>query len=152
MRVYIVRHGEAGSAASDELRALTPKGRADVSKLAETLARKGVHVAEVWHSPLRRAAETARILVDAGRIGSDVQERDGLLPEDDPAEIVEALELMYDDVCIVGHMPFVSSLVSMLVAGRAQSIVRFETATMACLEREALGAWRLAWQLSPAII
>jgi phosphohistidine phosphatase len=152
MRVYIVRHGEAGSAASDGLRPLTTKGRADVTKLAEALAHKRVYVAEVWHSPLKRAVETAQILVEVGRIGSDVQERDGLLPEDDPTEIIEALELMHDDVCIVGHMPFVSYLVSLLVAGRAQSHVQFETATMACLEREALGAWRLAWQLSPAII
>ncbi len=152
MRVYIVRHGQAGAAATDSARQLSAEGRAEVVKLGQFAARVGVRVSAVWHSPKVRARETAQLLNDSGRLGGALIEQSGLLPEDDPSDVAAELEAIGDDVCIVGHMPHVSYLVSMLVAGSGAPLVRFETAAMACLEREAPGSWRILWHVFPAIL
>ena len=152
MRIYIVRHGQAGAAASDSVRTLSAEGRAEVAKLGVFIARAGIRVDAVWHSPKIRARETAQLLVETGKLGGALEERAGLLPEDDPADVASELEVTNEDVCVVGHMPHVSYLVSLLVAGSAGPLIRFETAAMVCLEREALGAWRIVWHVSPTIL
>ncbi|MFC4944758.1 histidine phosphatase family protein [Pseudonocardia sp. GCM10023141] len=54
-RLYVVRHGDA-----DEFGELTEHGRRQASLLGARLA--GLHVDAVWHSPLPRAAASAREL------------------------------------------------------------------------------------------
>lgn len=152
MRVYIVRHGHAAAGTSDALRPLSAQGRDEVTRLAHFAMRAHVKVEQVWHSPKLRAKETAELLARTAEFGADLIEREGLSPEDDPGEVLAELEMQYEDVCIVSHMPFVSYLTSGLLLGTAHPILRFDTATMVCLEREALGAWRLAWLVSPAVI
>jgi phosphohistidine phosphatase len=153
MRVYIVRHGEAAEANSDSARPLSVAGRAEVARLAEFAARTGIRVGAVWHSQKTRARETAKILHTSGGLGGRLMERDGLLPEDDAAEVAAELEATEDDVCIVGHLPHVAYLASALALGPgAPAFLRFGTATMACLERESRGAWRLLWHVNPALL
>ncbi len=152
MRVYIVRHGAAADAANDSARPLSAKGRDEVTRLGKFVAHAQIKVAQVWHSPKLRAKETAELLAQTAQFGAALHVRDGLLPEDDPADIFAELEVMYDDVCIVSHMPFVSYLSSALLLGGPHPVMRFETATMVCLEREALGAWRLVWLVNPSIL
>jgi len=152
MRVYVVRHGHAADAANDSARPLSSRGRDEVTRLAHFAMRAQVKVEQVWHSPKLRAKETAQLLARTAEFGADVIERDGLLPEDDPADVLAELEVLYDDVCIVGHMPYVSYFVSALLLNSAHPILRFDTAAMVCLEREAMGAWRLIWHVSPAVV
>jgi len=152
MRVYIVRHGQAAAASTDTARPLSLEGRAEVTKLGDFVARKNIRVSAIWHSPKVRARETAHLLATTGKLGGALEEHTGLLPEDDPAAIVSELDLLYDDVCIVSHMPFVSYFVSLLVTGTGAPLLRFDTATMACLEREALGAWRIVWHVTPSAL
>ncbi len=149
MRVYIVRHGQAAAAASDSARPLSPEGRAEVTRLGDYLAREGIRVSAVWHSSKVRARETAQLLADTGRLGGPLEARAGLRPDDDVSDVAVALEASDADVCIVGHMPHISILVYTLAAGAA---VRFDTATMACLERIAPRAWRVLWHVSPATL
>jgi serine/threonine-protein phosphatase PGAM5 len=58
VHLYLVRHGEADGDGADS--ALTDVGRRQASLLGARLA--GVHFAAVRHSPLTRAAQTARVL------------------------------------------------------------------------------------------
>lgn len=153
MRVYIVRHGEAGPASTDAARRLSETGRVQAARLAAFLARANVRVGAVWHSELVRARETAEILHASGGLGGALIEHQGLRPEDDVAEVAAELEALDQDVCLVGHLPFVGVLTSTLLLGAGQrSILRFGTATAACLEREGEGAWRLVWHVNPAIL
>lgn len=152
MRVYIVRHGQAANAANDSARPLSAKGRDEVVRLGQFVLRANIKVQQVWHSPKLRAKETAELLAHTAQFGVPLTERDGLLPEDDPTDVLAELEVTYDDVCIVSHMPFVSYLASGLLLGSAHPILRFDTATIVCLEREALGAWRLVWDVNPGIL
>jgi probable phosphoglycerate mutase len=59
-RVYLIRHGEAAFAADPWLAPLTPRGRAQVTALAEALA--GLRIDLLVSSMVPRAVETAAIL------------------------------------------------------------------------------------------
>ena len=62
VRCYLVRHGAAAAGPDDRARPLTPEGRREIEVTAGALAARGVEVAEIRHSGLVRARETAEIL------------------------------------------------------------------------------------------
>ncbi len=153
MKVYLVRHGQAEDKESDRERHLTSAGRNDVKALASYLRTLRVKVGQVWHSGKTRAAETAEIVAGEIRVTGEVEARRGLDPNDSAAELAKELARMDEDVMIVGHMPFLSELVSVLVAGGAAGeIVSFRTAGACCLERDDGEPWRLVWLVSPGTL
>lgn len=61
--LYLVRHGEHLDAEHGlEDGPLSPRGRRQAGRLADRLS--GVPLSAVWHSPLERAAETARAVTE----------------------------------------------------------------------------------------
>jgi phosphohistidine phosphatase len=60
--------------------------------------------------------------------------------------------MMADSVMIVGHMPYMSRLASLLINGiAAETAFVFGIAAVACLRRDR-GAWSLLWLLTPEMI
>jgi phosphohistidine phosphatase len=100
MRLLIVRHGEAAPGTPDELRRLTPTGRAQARALGERLRSEGVEPDAVVSSPLLRARETAAAL-DLGEPAVD----DRLAPGATPLDVREAAAGRGDTVIVVGHQP-----------------------------------------------
>jgi len=159
VRLYLVRHGEAQSKAADPERRLSPQGRADAKAVAALLEPLGLRVEAVWHSPKARARQTAEILAEAldvaaatGTAGGAGRliERDGLAPNDDVLPVADDLERRDGDLMIVGHMPFVGRLASLLAAGdEAADVAGFRTVAVCCLDRDDAGTWRIAWVVSP---
>jgi phosphohistidine phosphatase SixA len=142
VRVYLVRHGEAGAAATDHARRLTPAGRAHVARLAERAAAAGVRVEEIRHSGLVRAKETADVLAARLVPTCGVHEVAGICPEDDEDAVASELSLLAAPVLLVSHMPLVARLSARLVArGRAAVAVAFATSELRGFERRN-GAWR----------
>jgi phosphohistidine phosphatase len=165
MLLHLVRHAHALNEEEDRTRPLSPRGRAELARLARFLGACGVfQPAQVWHSPLVRSRQTADdlvarlLLVDAV-----VVEIPGLLPEDDPHELAERLQLHPKDrgaVALVGHEPHLSALASLLVRGKAHPAL-FNLKKSALLTLEATGGfhkktgqtrWRVRWQLSPELL
>ena len=64
MRLYLVRHAKAEQGEPDDLRRLTPDGRAAARDLGRRLAAEGVAPDAVLSSPLLRARETAEEIVE----------------------------------------------------------------------------------------
>ena len=64
-RLDLLRHGDARPAGSDgdAARTLSAIGRRDVTRVAEEYVRRGWRPDRILASPLRRAQETARILL-----------------------------------------------------------------------------------------
>lgn len=61
--IYLVRHGEHQDAEQGVVDGpLSPRGRRQAEALADRLS--GLPLSAVWHSPLERAAETARAVAD----------------------------------------------------------------------------------------
>src|SRR5437660_747156 len=68
MLLYLLRHADAEpSAESDEARRLTEKGREQARKVARFLEAHELHLSLVLSSPVRRAHETAQLVVDQMR-------------------------------------------------------------------------------------
>jgi phosphohistidine phosphatase len=100
MRLLIVRHAEAAPGEPDELRSLTPAGRAQARVLGARLRREGLVPDAVVTSPLRRARETADELA-LGEAAADER----LAPGATPADVRAAARGRGATVLVVGHQP-----------------------------------------------
>ena len=115
MELFVIRHGIAvpGSMLlADAERPLTPQGRERFAQAVLGLQRLKIRFDRLYHSPWRRAAETAELLapVLAGKaVDSPALAR---------APSQELLEtLVGERVALVGHEPWMGELVAWLTTG-----------------------------------
>jgi phosphohistidine phosphatase len=152
MLLYLVRHGEAVSEREDPARPLSSEGQREIKAVA-TLAASSFHLMPgyLYHSPKTRAVQTARILAEALDQSPEPQEHSGLLPMDDPGQWVDSLSGFDRDLMLVGHLPFMGRLASLLLTWDAgASLVEFSTGTILCLEKA--GGWHVKWMVSPGVL
>jgi phosphohistidine phosphatase SixA len=107
MRLFLVRHAEAAPGDPDELRPLTPAGRAVARDLGERLAPE--HPDAVVSSPLLRARETAEQIARA--VGLTAEADDRLAPGATAEDLQAAVAERGDTVVAVGHQPDCSAIV-----------------------------------------
>jgi phosphohistidine phosphatase len=151
MKLYLVQHGNALSKEQDPQRPLSEKGTKDVSRVAEFLKEKYINVEALWHSGKTRAAQTARILGSALGKG-DGLEHEGLAPNDDVQNIARQINSADGNIMIVGHLPFLSKLASLLLVGdESADIVNFNQAGVVCLQSDDAN-WSLSWIITPQLI
>jgi len=155
--IYLVRHGMAKSAGEDPERGLTADGEKDIEKIGASLKKRGLTLDNIFHSPKKRASQTAHIISDclSHDGGSATQSElspelsDGLLPEDDPEQWADRLEDMDCDTMLVGHLPYMGILTSLLRCGDEYNGVEdFSPGTVVCLER-AGESYELLWKIAP---
>jgi len=152
MNLFLVQHGEAKSKEEDPERPLTDRGKEEVKKVASFLAQVGLKVNQIRHSGKKRAEETAHILSDQILPTSGVMAIQGLAPNDNVTSVAEVLQLESKPVMLVGHLPFMSRLASLLLAGdEEKSVVRFRMGGCICLKREN-GDWSLQWAVTPELL
>ena len=153
MKVYLIRHGDAVSSDVDSQRPLSGQGRADVGKVASFLKPLEISVEHVWHSGKLRAAQTAEILAGAVTAAKGCTPREGLKPNDNASAMADELEAHDEDLMIVGHLPFLWNLVSLLAAGRETAdVVAFDAGATVCLERRDHGAWQIGWMITTGLL
>jgi phosphohistidine phosphatase len=128
----LVRHGDAGPAASDpardDRRTLTPRGRRQARRAGLALAAAGLAPLDVWTSRLARAVETAEQARDAARSAAPLRPTSALAPEGSPSRVLETLaridapdeaagdvEARASARWLVGHEPLLSRLLAHLV-------------------------------------
>ncbi len=150
MKVYLIRHGDAVSSDVDPQRPLSEQGRADIRKIASYIKPLGITVEHVWHSGKRRAEQTAEILAKSVSVMKDCAAHNHLRPNDDITIIVEELEAYNTDIMLVGHLPFMAYLASLLVVGR--DTISFDAGTIICLSSEKPGQWQVEWMISPKLL
>lgn len=156
MRLYVMRHGPAEDRAPsgrDFDRALTPAGRAVVTRAAALLAERHAGrpgpAPRVVVSPLRRAQETAALV--AAHLGAPEPATHDELGADFgvPEALVASLRAEGADALLVGHQPFMEMLVRRLVEPAAVPLPGgFRTATIVALDAHGEG-FRLAAVLDP---
>ena len=153
MKIYLVQHGEAAAKEIDPDRPLTDQGMADVQRMSAALKVAGVQVERVIHSGKLRAQQTADILASEVAPGL-VPEISALInPNDNPG----AFEMRSDnselDTMVVGHLPFMARLVSLLVAGDdSLTLVTYQPGSVVCLESMEDDNWRINWMLRPELL
>ena len=152
MDFYLVRHGEAKPEEEDPARPLSDQGREGVRHVARKAAATGVKAAEILHSGKLRAKQTAEILAEHLSLSNGLSQKEGLKPLDDPGIAKEILEKNPESLMLVGHLPHLSHLVSILLSGDPEKgMVYFETGAMVCLSRteNPENGWTLKWVISP---
>lgn len=153
MRLYLVQHGDALPETVDRERHLSEQGRADVTRMAAFLGAAGVRVARVYDSGKTRAHETATILAAQVAPGVKPKAVSGLAPNDPIEQVLAEIAIRNEHAMLVGHLPFMARLASMLLAGRSDPpVFAFEPGTVVCLERVDEGLWALLWMLRPQLL
>jgi phosphohistidine phosphatase len=149
---------------------LTPEGRAEVERVVARAAAVGVRIDAVRHSDRRRAVITAGIVADGLGV-ADVAAREGLRPMDPVAPVAAWLNgdpgapgsepgggaaALPASLLVVGHLPFLGKLASLLVAGdEAAQVLAFRNAALVRLvpKKEPAGGalWSVTWVLAPEL-
>ncbi len=151
MNLYLVRHGQPKSEEEDPERPLSEKGRRDIEKLAVFVSQKfNIHLQRILHSPKLRARQTAEILSNDLSPHLQLEEVSGLKPLDDPHIWADHLSKMGEDVMLVGHLPHLSELASLLLDSDNESDhIGFTAGEMVCLQRNESGTWSFQWSMKP---
>lgn len=81
-----------------------------------------------------------------------IEERPGLLPLDEVSQLAPALATT-DHLMIVGHLPFMERLTSLLTTGNTEHLVfKFQNSGIVCLDQEPETlSWFIKWTLMPNI-
>jgi phosphohistidine phosphatase len=129
MRLYLVRHAKAERGEPDELRRLTPGGRAAARELGARLASDGVTPDAVLSSPLLRARETADEIARA--TGADAEPVELLRPGATAGDVTQAVAGRGQTVVVVGHQPDCGRIAAELTGGEEPP---FPTAGLAIID------------------
>ncbi len=153
MKLYLVQHAKAAPTEVNAQRPLTEEGRRDVQKVAAFVKPLNLCVDYLWHSGKRRAAETAELLAEVINIKEATIARDGLGPNDDVTALRDELLSSQEDIMVVGHLPFLSKLASLLLTGsESAETVAFKNAGIVCLSRSETNQWQVDWVVTPELI
>ena len=152
MELFLVQHAESKPREEDPERSLTKAGDAAARRMADWAAQAGVKISQIRHSGKLRAAQTASLMAERLAPDAGVQSTQGINPLDDPTPLAEELRSQQESLMLVGHLPFLSRLAGVLLAGDPErSVVNFENAGIVCLRRTE-GEWILRWAMSPQLL
>ncbi|MFP3928317.1 MAG: phosphohistidine phosphatase SixA, partial [Desulfobacteraceae bacterium] len=144
MRLYLVQHGRPVPKEQDPDRPLSDEGRREVERVANFLSQAGIRVPRVEHSGKTRAAQTAELLVKRVNPGAAAEPRSGLGPLDDPASFASSVAEQEEDRMLVGHLPHLDRLASLLAAGDQEAgVADFKQGGVVCLVRGDSGSWSI---------
>ncbi len=151
MKLYLMQHGEARSEAEDPDRSLTVTGEQETRKISEATKRLGIHPSKICHSGKKRAEQTAEIIAKALDLSTHLSQ--GLNPNDAVLPWVERITGEVEDLMIVGHLPFLEKLASILVCGDERTkVVLFRYSAILCLVKKEPGRWTVDWLLKPEMV
>ena len=154
MKLYLMRHGEAKNPSEDTSRPLTEQSRNELTRMGLTLSNMNIKLdGGIYHSGILRAEETAHLIADNLKTDgkpTKVTRLDNLDPESDTAPLIALVNSIDKDTMIVGHLPFLGSLLRQLVSG-AEELPSFEPGTLIVLEK--IGSrWQVFRHMVPKML
>lgn len=153
MRLYLVQHAKAASKQTDPQRPLTNEGLRDIQKVAAFIKPLNLCVDYLWHSGKRRAVQTAEVLAEVIGVNKAEAVHEGLGPNDDVTALVDEIASAAEDIMIVGHLPFLAKLASLLLAGsESTNPVAFKNAGVICLSFSDEDNWQIDWMVTPELL
>ena len=153
MKLYLVQHAKAASKDVDPQRPLTEEGRRDIQKVSAFIKPLNLSVDYLWHSGKKRAQQTSEILADVVEVRKEMAAHDGLAPDDDVKALKDELMSDRQDIIIVGHLPFLSKLVSLLLtSSESSNTVAFKNGGIVCLDYSDDNQWQLDWMIIPELL
>lgn len=109
MEIYLVRHGEALLGGADQQRPLSPNGETEVRLVGNYLLTQRTSLANIFHSGLLRAQQSAEIL---GTIlhPKTIKSIKGIAPNDSFEAMAAEISTWTENSMIVSHLPFLAHL------------------------------------------
>src|SRR5262249_38749033 len=153
MHAYLVQHGKAKPASEDPNRGLSDEGRAEVTRIADFLHDLRVTISLLYHSGKLRAEETAHILATSVRCTTGPCHSVRLHPTHAPAGRAAFLNVHTDGILIVGPLPHLERLASLLLTSNPdQRLIQFRNGGVVWLEKERSGRWSAVWAIVPELL
>lgn len=150
MKLYLVQHGLSLPEEVDPEKSLSPEGEAASRNIAAFLKEKNIRVDRVWHSSKKRAVQTAQIMAES-LSSPETQERKDLNPMDPVGDFPGEIEALKKDLMIVGHLPFVQKLASLLLSGTEEKdLISIRNSGIICLEHT--DSWKVLWTVTPELL
>jgi phosphohistidine phosphatase len=150
MKIYIVQHGLSMPEEMDPEKALSPEGNKQSRMMAEFLREKSIRIDSIWHSPKKRAVQTAHIMAEILAC-PETQEKKDLNPMDPVGNIPGEIKSLDKNLMIVGHLPFLQKLASFLLSGTEDNqFISFRNSGVICLEYT--DTWKLLWTVVPELL
>lgn len=153
MYLYLVQHGAAKREGEDPSRPLSSQGLLDITRVASYLSKLDIRGDEIIHSTKLRARQTAEVLYEYLKPMKGISEKDGLSPLENPEIWKERLTGLSDNLFLVGHLPHLAGLSSLLLCDDAEkNSIAFQMAGVVCLKRNESGIWSLQWMITPQTV
>ena len=154
MRLVLFRHGAAEEAAQggDAARALTAEGRKKAQGMAHLLAAMDLGITHVVHSPLTRAAQTARVLLGQLPGKPEHLESAFLIPEAEPPQVAQAVPRKVECVALAGHEPSLSRFAAWCVGGGHLDLKKGGVVVLDGEDLPGAGKGVITWVLGPKIL
>ena len=158
MNIYLLRHGLAedqSQTGKDSDRSLTGKGERKLRQISEGMEALHLEFELILSSPYLRARQTAEIIADAFNARKALEFTENLKPNGDTQALVEQVtsrKPVPNNVLLVGHEPYLSELISLLVSGSPISTVVMKKGGLCKLSVHLLKVGRCAsleWLLTP---
>ena len=152
MSLYLVQHGKSLPKDIDPQQRLSEQGISDIERIASVAQGYSVRVGSLKHSSKTRARETASIMAEHLMPGRSPEESSGLNPNDDVISFAQTLS-PDENLMIVGHLPFLSRLLSFLITGSTDiEVFKFQNGGIVCMDKNPeQGNWIIKWSLMPDI-
>ncbi len=125
MNLYILRHGiavEMGTpgVGKDSERELTPEGKRKVRGIAAAMKALDLSFDLILTSPYVRAEQTATIVAEALEVKDRLELSDTLTPGGNMRDLIGEINRLRptpEEALVVGHEPYLSELISLLLTG-----------------------------------
>lgn len=152
MKLFLVQHGDALAKDVDPDRPLSELGQLDVERVASALA-EHIEVSRVLHSGKARARQTAETLARYIDSELSVEVFSSINPNDPVEAFAQLVDDWSEDLLVVGHLPFMSKLVSLLLTGSTEeAIVSYSPGSIVCLESTGEGDWQMLWMVRAELL
>lgn len=157
MKIFILRHGEAGlNTGSDNDRMLTDAGEIASKNVGAFCKKSGLYFTHVLVSPITRARQTARFVMEL-LPSVPIEETEFLTPDSDPKNLFNHLRSFTNEsrILCVTHEPFASACISTLISGTETTHIVMKPASFACVETVGVpsrGNGKLLWLMTSELI
>ena len=160
MNIHILRHGiavahGAPGYARDADRPLTRAGRRELRQIATAMKKLELSYSLILSSPYARTRQTAEMVADKLRLRDKLKFSEHLIPNGSLEKLIQSLQRSgprLKNILLVGHEPYLSGMISLLVSGKPHFDVRMKKGGLCKLSIERLEHGRcatLAWLLTP---
>lgn len=158
MNLYFLRHAKAHPRGPkfrpDSKRPLTRDGEEKMRGVARGLKKMGLTFDLILTSPYARALRTAEILAEVYN-SQKTFATNNLTPDASPKDLVNEINENFsalENICLVGHEPQMSGMISLLLAGNSAISIDLKKAGLCHLTVNTLSADKCAtliWLLKP---